>query len=369
MKSANRFRLGAVPKGLIILFCVIGLLLSVGGALLVGTLGGARDSVNHQIACRNNLANLSKAAILYDQRMGKYPGYMNTLRRTDGSVYVNPTTMQTEPVSWAVELLADLDRMQLYEQWRANPPTPVETRQPMMEIFVCPLDPAKTTPGRLCYVANSGMRDAPSSTPATSSGGSGGFGSVGIPRDWQANGMFFDNYSDDPLIKTKATQRGPQIVMRSGQIRDPKDRTIMFIENTDATKYVFERSYFSAGASQAEIVWGCNWGVGAITPVGGNSSPPSMTPPADLYRPNEAVGKASPELADYKYCRPSSKHSGGFNVAFANGQVAFLSDRISYFIYAKLMASDDSGAKMAGTQTTLDPTFRGYQMNDADLNP
>jgi len=367
MGSHIRARLGAAPKGLIILFCVIGLLLSVGGALLVGTLGGARDSVDRQKNCRNNLANVSKAATMYDQRMGRYPGYMNALRRTDGSVYVNPTTMQTEPVSWAVELLADLDRMQLYEQWRANPPTPVETRQPMMEIFVCPLDPAKKTPARLSYVANSGMRDAPSSTPANSGGS--GMAGAGIPRDWMANGMFFDNYSDDPLIKTTASQRGPTIVMRSGQIRDPKDRTIMFIENTDATKYVFERSYFSAGASQAEIVWGCNWGVGSYTVSSRNSLPSSMTPPADLYRPNESVGKASPELADYKYCRPSSKHSGGFNVAFANGQVAFLSDRISYFIYAKLMASDDAGVRNAGAQTTLDPTFRGYQMNDSDLNP
>lgn len=362
MRSYERFRLGAVPKGLIILFCVIGLLLSVGGALLVGTLGGGARDVGQQNTCRSNMRNLTIAANQYEARMGRYPGYMNVLLKQDGNPYLNSSTNEPEPVSWAVELLADLDRIQVYEAWRNPTPLPAEMRQPRVEDLICPGDPQKDLPARLSYVVNSGMRDAAVATPANTSGGA---MSAGMPRDWKANGMFFDYYSDDRLVKKQNSTRGPMIVMRSGEVRDKKSMTIMFTENLEATTYAYEAGQFPNGISQTETAWGCVWGVGSVMP---GSGMPVMTPSQDLQRPNEGVEK-TPHQPDYKYCRPSSKHIGGFNVGMADGSVRFMSDKISYLVYAKLMAGDDAGAKIAGTQTLVDPSFRMYQLNDSDLLP
>jgi len=189
-----------------------------------------------------------------------------------------------------------------------------------------------------------------------------------MPRDWLANGVFFDNYSDDPLVMTEQSKRGPTVVMRGMQVRDPKDKTIMLTENLDATKYVYDEDDFPArDPSQAEIIWGSVWNSGTLK-FTTNTQPPDVTLPVDVLRPNAGIEKG-PHPLDYKYCRPSSAHPGGFNVAFVAGNVIFMRDTISYFIYAKLMASDDANVKIAGTETKLDPLFKGYQVTDADLNP
>ena len=53
------------------------------------------------------------------------------------------------------------------------------------------------------------------------------------------------------------------------------------------------------------------------------------------------------------YARPSSKHPGGFVTTFCGGNVRFLSEDIEYRVYALLMTSNGSGAKVPGTSTPI----------------
>jgi len=365
---------------LLVVISIIGMLM----ALLLPAINSARET-GRQNTCRSNLSNLATAILLYDGRNGKCPGYMNCLITQQGNAYKDPTTGTLTPVSWVVELLSDLDRGALYEIWRTDVTGGsgssgssggggggssgyIANTKVFLEIITCPSDDANRAGTPLSYVVNSGVKDLTAALPAnnSSSSGSGGSSGVGFPRDWQANGMFFDNYSDDKLIKTTSSTRGPQIVMRLSGIRDPKDKTIMFTENVDATDYTFDAT-LSGGTTfpYAEVQLGCVWDITA--PVVQTATPPVMTPAIVEYRPN--VGLARGDGVQYQFCRPSSRHPQGFNVAFAGKNVIFVRDTLSYFIYAKLMASDDAGVKAPGATVLFDQSFRMYQMTDSDIQP
>lgn len=315
-------------------------------------------------SCQDNLKNIAFATIFFDTRLGRYPGYSNALVDVEGNLYLDPQTGKPAPVSWAVELLTDLDRGALYEQWRQTPKSGANADylNASFDIYICPDETRETAGPFLSYVANSGRQDLPSAMPASANPTP----SVGMPRDWQANGVFFDLYSDDRRVKTQASTRGPTVVSRSGMIRDPKDKTILFAENLDAGSYVFDAKTVPGGdPANAEIGWGCIWGAGNVDAT---AMPPTMTPDAPASAINAHIDTPN-RKPGYEYCRPSSSHAGGVNVAFAGRSVMFLKDKISYFIFAKLMASDDSGIKTPGTQTLADPALRLYQLSDNELKP
>lgn len=338
---------------------------------------------SRQNECRSNLSNLATAMLLYDGRHGHLPGYMNAMERSDGSLYFDPDTGRPTAVSWCVELLSDLDRGALYEEWRkvrardtAAAPTAAATvpqtaatttsaapssdyRSVYLEILTCPSAPGDRRLPLLHYVVNSGMRDLAHGLPAVGD-------KPGVPRDHEANGLLFDNYSESPLVKPDAATRAPQVVTSFSRIRDPKDRTILITENADAGLYSLPGSEAAVNdATNNEIAWGCIWSPGPITRVGGK---PMMSPGDDALAPNADTG-SSHGRSDYRYARPSSHHPGGFHVAFAGKNVQFINEKISYIVYAKLMASDDANAKLPGSETLLDASFHSLKVMDEDLNP
>lgn len=373
--------------------------------VLYFAMAGLNASVTNrrQDTCRSNLNNLALAAIMYGARNGKLPGYANCLVNDVGEAYRDPDSGELSPVSWCVELLADLDRGALYEMWRSSgrvgpagraivelpasaapaatdpAAAPRATTAPpqranvkvYLEILTCPnVERNDRTGTPLNYVVNTGLPDLPASKQANA-GENGAAATVGFPRDWQANGMFFDNYSDDKRIKPDAKTRGPQIVMRLAGNRDPKDKTILITENLDATSYVFDKKLVPDGnPALAEVIWGTVWAPGKSSPNPDEATHAQrgkliLEPRDDVSAPNALNdGKAHPP--GYKYCRPSSPHAGGFNVAFAAKNVQFVNDKISYYIYAKLMASDDAAAKLPGTMTRVD---LGTGQDDVELNP
>lgn len=368
------------PRTGITLVNVVVLILIVLSAawFVLPTLNSARSDRTHN-TCRSNLSNLALAMIQYDGRRGHYPGYMNVLERTDKSVYIDPDTGMAAPVSWVVELLPDLDRVQLYDQWQAVPGSALSAAAPTasssaaaqpynvkiyLEILTCPsAEHLKRAGTPLSYVVNSGMPDLVSAVPAVDGASP---PQLGAPRDWAANGLFFDNYFDDPRIKTSAAVRGPMIVMRSDIIRDPKDRTVLLTENLDAGSYVVDsRADLARNPERTELDWGCIWEAGPIRDENGKLI---MSPGERASAPN-ANRRLANQGPNYKLCRPSSSHPGGFNVAFAGKNVQFVRDTISYTIYAKLMSSDDKSARLPGSPDKLDPLFSRDIVRDEDLNP
>jgi hypothetical protein len=215
--------------------------------------------------------------------------------------------------------------------------------------------------------------------------------------------MFFDNYNDHPLINPVAT-RGPMVYMRDELVRDPKDKTILLTENIDASTYVINLQSGITTTLNAEAGIGCVWWPGQIVATAGAGTAPVMTPTYTgsssggsgggsggggsgsgassntTIRINGNAGKGDGSNS-YDYCRPASRHPQMVNIAFAGQNVSTLRDNVSYFVFSKLMSTDDESVDVpvAGQQkssptffqSTYDPNygFASYQIGDGDVNP
>lgn len=363
-RSRRGIRLVEVVVVAFILICI--------AAVVLPQLQSARDGGGRTGSCRNNMRGLAAALFNHQVIHGAYPGYMNALSLHDGSVYRDPTTNVVTPVSWAVMILPDIDRAPLFDQWRMDTKSVQGNAfikpQIYIDQFLCPSDPQASKTGTpLSYVVNTGLPDAPAAVidaadPTRST-----------PRDWAANGMFFDNFNEHPLVKPDPDRRGPMVLMKYDLVRDRKDRTILLTENVDAGNYAFSSEAGSRdGWQTTEIEVGCIWRPGTFE---GTGKPPQMKPPVASLQPNVELGKGDGK--SYDYCRPSSRHPQSFNVAFVEPSVMPLRDTISYFVYAKLMSSDDAGIAPAGrprdeaTMNAMDPHrfLREFELTEGDINP
>jgi prepilin-type processing-associated H-X9-DG protein len=223
-------------------------------------------SNSYSAQCKNNLRNLAMAASAYETRKSRYPGYQQQLgERT---------------IPWTIELFPDVERMDLYEDWRnemnAAPP------RPFMELYVCPHDPPELIGGPAnSYVANAGMAGEESQNPA--------------------NGIFLDLASGRPPLTADSLAAG-----------DARTSTLLVSENVQATTWDIP------GKRDTVFVWH------------------PLIAPTDAMRINrEMKGPLTDETA-----RPASYHPGGVNVAFADTHVNFLREDIDYKVYMHLMTSN-----------------------------
>ena len=90
---------------LLVVISIIGMLM----ALLLPQIQSAHES-GRSNTCRTNLKAISTALFIVAGRNGSYPGYMNVLQLNNGRPFVNPTTQQVMPVSWAIMILPEMDR-------------------------------------------------------------------------------------------------------------------------------------------------------------------------------------------------------------------------------------------------------------------
>jgi hypothetical protein len=382
--ARRRFR----PADLAIVLLIIGVCLWLGISLVARSRSEARAK-----SCRDNLQKLATAVVEYDTRFNRLPGYMNAMKDSDDKAYVDPRTGKSSPVSWAVELLPDLQLKQLYERWRQPMGAAGENRnsdylRTPVAVFRCPEDGRDASGPLLSYVANTGRQDLPAAIRASAHAAEslrGAAASKGMPRDWLANGVFFDTYSDDASVKLDPATRGPMVISRLQSIIDAKDKTLLFTENVDAGSYVFDpREVPDGDPALAEIGWGCIWGSGKIDETAmlaawkieeskrsskvddehdwsGPQIFPTLIPDPPASAINAHLDESRRERS-YKYCRPASHHGGGVNIAMAGRNVVFVKETISYFLYAKLLASRDEQMKKPGSAELESEWLRKFQI-------
>jgi len=84
------------------------------------------------------------------------------------------------------------------------------------------------------------------------------------------------------------------------------------------------------------------------------------------YKLNDQTG-----VLNLDHAIPSSMHPGGFNVTFCGGSTRFISDRISYETYGRIMTSNGRGARPAGQSITVapSPAYQGVPLDAQEFDP
>jgi hypothetical protein len=357
----GRFRL----IDLFVLIAIVAVLCAAGIPLL-----RQRQTHGSEMECMHNMRNVAAALNIYEMTHRHYPGYTNVLRLNNGPTYVDPATGQPRGVSFVVPLFSYLDLALLERIWKTpgrtlpvvGAPGRAQTIDARIELALlrCPSAPRK--PSEKCplsYVVNCGMPDIAgvAGTPAKS----------GTPRDWAANGVFFDHYtgtalpvpaktppvySDELGIYSGRHPGIPQVGMSADYISraDGIGQTCLLSENADAGQYTDD--------TEAKV--GIIWDVAAGAAVDLRPDPPHIDPPNDKLRINVGKGDSMPKFWGSQpgtdLPRPSSFHHGGVNMAFCDGKVRFVSDTMDYFVYCLLMSTNGAKVKRPGSNQVL-PNF------------
>lgn len=286
---------------LVELLVVIAIISTLMG-LLLPAVQSAREA-GRRNTCSNNISQLAKATLKFDLQDGYVPGWR--------------TSVQSTPASWAVPLLKNLERKDLYDAW-----TPGGTNVEL-SIFLCPTSPSDAVgSAKIAYAGNAGT------TTLTASGAR--------RQQFKGDGVLVDNIGDSAGTPPYDPTR---LSMDMISNKDGTATTLLFAEkNADSLPdwNTSPAATTTSGAFSSSSPW---FGLPADTAMTPSINPDPTT--------SNAEGLAS------------SNHSGGVVVAFCDGHVVFLKDTITPYVYAQLLSSDHErlstrATTWQGTYTILD---------------
>ncbi len=302
---------------LLVVIAIIGMLM----ALLFPAVNAARER-GRTTVCGNNMRNLAFAIMQYESKKNRYPAIF-------GNKYVRANNFVERPLIY--EVLPELGQGNLYNRYKpfdydaVLDPMGLNEKIPdfdaagnpagnYLEILICPSDPQvpSQNPSPLSYVFNAGKVVAAGT----------------LEQGNKAHGVFFEFGG---MSSSSVTNN------------DGLGTTLMLSENLDAGDW---NVWYSAHAIDALPTDSKGWQVEfAWWDVADN--------PAGTWAAHSINGRNSainPSLFDqiatnYNYARPSSNHGGGVNVAFCDGNVRFINDRIEYKVYVQLMTPNSLQAQ------------------------
>lgn len=377
---------------LLVVICIIGMLMG----LLLPAVQNAREA-GRRAVCLNNIRNLGVAMASYETSRQAYPGYRDTLT-INSTITINGVSTNKAPVNWLIPLLPNLERPDLYRNWKnMTNAIPSATRATVytfptsaagdsqsptvyLELLICPSDPQSTQ-----AIGRQGTQGSENGNGSSNGNGSGngfekgiGIGKGGVagnnqqttgqpqptsyvvncglqdapattttPGDWPDNGVFVSRWevpqSSPPRLLLSSTNA--DWVSRG----DGVSTTLLLSENMEAGNYTdcYQNVSTAAGSLTnpvSEQMVGFVW------------YPQYPLPPAQQQMKINGVPVAassgsvglnpSPGTAfDITYARPSSAHPGGANFVYCDSHAKFISENIDYLMFTLLMTSNGAGAR------------------------
>jgi len=320
---------------LLVVISIIGVL----AALIFPAITAAREAAR-RTQCINNQRQIGQALIANATSKQRFTGYTNRLTVQGAS---NPIA-----VGWAVKILPELGRRDIYDAVVSG-----SSSVPFsyMDLMVCPSDPPanKDLPW-LSYVVNCGLPDYQTDRP-----------SPGKVVDWKANGVFHERVREGRKRKNAVFT---DVSLSYIGKHDGASSTLLLSENIAAyrwpgTDWVLgnRRNEYSRGEREGGFVWSKHTKVTKIPGSPGLSR--AINGVDEFFAANKKYDGDSTtvELA----AKPSSRHSGGAVVVFADGHAKFINDEISLGIYGLLCSPYGKKCSMPGVTYPGDNTLAPYR--------
>ncbi len=303
---------------LLVVIAIISMLM----ALLVPAVQMAREA-GRRTTCMNNQQQLGKAIMNYATAKDRFPSGFSGI--------VDPVTSNVYCMGWVPPMLQYIEQNPLYQQIQANPTLVTLgaaagiASNPNISTLVCPsASPKPNAWAPLSYVVNAGMQDNYDVTSGS--------------LDFQANGVFFDNYTPQYVAN-----KGPRVTTDLAYLNrnDGSSLTVLLSESLDAEDWLGHRD--TSGAApfylpEAAPV-GSNWWQGIIWYIPAGA--PNTWNPTNFL--NRNTGLQITLRTDEESAKPSSSHPGGFLMTMCDGHTEFISEDIEYRVYALVMAPDSDG--------------------------
>jgi prepilin-type processing-associated H-X9-DG protein len=303
---------------ILVVLVIIGILV----AMVIPAVLTAREKARI-VQCADHQKELGRAAVQFEVNHGRFPGYAESVpgyKDSSGVAY---------EAGWPVMLLKLLNREDVWNEFRGGNLGATSVK---IAMFLCPSDgEAAGTGPALSYAANCGQPDAPDD-PVTVDDQNGVTHTeylpnpAGVPPDWAANGIFFRRH-------TKSGQALMVETVAAEDIKDGEQHTFLFSECYGAavsegrglpdwpTDVVTERQFGLLWSQQPIFENGKPGAVDVNAPVGINCD---SAPGIDSMN--------GPPL-----WIPTGYHPGGVNVTYCDGRVVFLSEDVTYKVYALQM--------------------------------
>lgn len=360
----TRHGFGFTLVELLTVLAIIGILVG----LLLPAVMAARQRAN-RLQCENNVRQLAMAMVQYDLDRSRLPGYLQSFGKfqggadpTDRSNFGGNVPPHVKLGGWPIALMSQLDLQPLYEQWsmdrypliadsQATIPRSLEgyraAASPNLDVFQCPsATGGVVTRGINQYAANTGMHVFASFDYQRSAGP---VTTVNFARSLSlANGALGNLYSGfdlpNPASLVATSQRA-----RLSDFKDGLSGTTLISENQQAspihltslsgnTNHLIDIRTVGGKETvaypiESRYLQGIVWHFEDVT---GAASAPAVNP---IHRVNGGdVYNLRTTLANFAdVARPSSFHTGGANMAMADGSIRFLTDSTDYITYQSLL--------------------------------
>lgn len=300
---------------LLVVIVIISLLIG----LLIPAVVMSREAARKN-TCTNNQHEIAVALQQYESASDKLPSFVNTFGSTTN-------------LTWVAMITPHLGLNDLWKVLRSGgtPDSGATAGQLTYHSdprLLCPSDSEKKSGDLYCalsYVGNCGWVDASN------------------------------------LVNPLPTQQGPQRGLFTGAVKttdaipDGASNTILFSENVNAIQWytTTQMTNVPTGATRpacfvdAGMFWCKQNASGSLGDFAINANLRSATLPSAAQECSDIGTNANNVTNYWRYARPSSYHSGGVVVTYADGHSDFVANEIDPAVYQSKMSPNDAAAKAA----------------------